>query len=130
MANEITLSNGLDIQKGNLKRTIAKVDDKHTLTGSRVMCNTQLIGTSEETLYIGDLTSVGAAMFRNLDATNFIEIGVLENSVFRAFLKLDAGKASSCYLSDDSLLGTPPNSAIYAKADTASALLEVTISEV
>jgi hypothetical protein len=72
---------------------------------------TQNIGTTHEALGLGSLTTPGFAVFQNLDATNFIELGIDDTGTFEAFAKLKPGEIGMIRLT---------TLAPYAKADTAA----------
>ena len=76
----------------------------------------QNIGTSYEAVNVADLTNKGFALFTNLDATNFVEVGVEVSAAFYPFLKLLPGESSVVRLS--------PSVSLFAKADTAAVNLE------
>lgn len=74
------------------------------------------IGTSEETLSIGDVATGGLFVFKNRDATNYIEIGPDNGGTILAFVKCGAGK-----------FGQIPglsSTTIKAKANVAACVLE------
>lgn len=81
----------------------------------------QTIGTSAEALGVTDLVAVGYARFRNMDATNFVQIGPYISSTFHPALKLKPGEQAVCRLD--------PTNPWYAKADTASIKLQYLILE-
>ena len=115
MANELKIRTGLWLTKGNVKETIAETDKYITVSGDHVVHQTQEIGfAAAEALNVGEITTVGWAYFRNLDSTNFVEIGY-DDSGFKDLLKLKAGEWCICRLSQN---------APYAKADTAAVDLE------
>lgn len=75
MADEITYSASLSYTKGNVvafSRAITGLGID--VSGSRFIHHTQQIGTSEEAIDIGELASLGVAVFKNLDASNFIQL--------------------------------------------------------
>ncbi len=63
--------------------------------------------------------TMGYAFFRNLDATNYIEIGIQTGGVFYAFAKLLAGEVAVVRLNQ--------TNAPYARANTASVRLAYSI---
>ena len=67
------------------------------------------------------VTNLGVAYFKNLDSTNFIELGVDVSSTFYPVLRLGPGESVVCKLS--------PAITLYAKADTAVARLQAAIYE-
>jgi hypothetical protein len=73
------------------------------------------IGTTEEAIPLGDVATPGYSFFQNLDATNYVEIGIVVSTVFYPVLKLLPGEAQCFRFSTN-----PP----YAKAHTASVKLE------
>ena len=119
MADEISYTAKLAVTKSNLSYT-RTVSDAVDMTGSTHNGGSPSIPitTAGTALALGDVTTPGWAFFRNLDATNFIEIGIQQGGVFYPFLKLKAGDATACRL------GT---TAPYARANTAAARLEFAI---
>ena len=77
------------------------------------------IGTSVEQITQGDTTDGGVYFFRNIDETNFVEIGVTSDDTsggtFYPVLKLLAGEYS---------VGRLSNATIFAQADTAAVNLQ------
>lgn len=77
MANEITTVIGLSLANGSMvddMTTITQTPDQST---AAVYSNTQTIGTSEEALVVGaDIATPGWFYARNLDPTNYLEIGL------------------------------------------------------
>lgn len=102
--------------------TDAQVTDyRITRTNKLQIKNTQAIGTTEEALQMGDVTTEGWAVFHNLDANNFVEVGFTVTATFYAAIKLLAGEQCIVALSD-----TPT---WQAKADTATVNLRYAIYE-
>ena len=92
MANEITLTGTASVSNGNFKFTWRPGSLSVDQTNGLVSGGVQTIGTSEETVSIsGDLTSYGYMFVRNLDDTNFIEIGPDSTGIVD-FIKLLAGE--------------------------------------
>lgn len=122
MANEITYELYLKAAKGNLSIERRIPATKADMAGDAYSANVQTIATSSTAVTIAAAVSTaGFAFFRNLDATNFVEIGVEDGgSTFIAFAKLDPGQAAVVPLATTS---------IYAKADTAAVLLETIVVE-
>lgn len=67
MANELTITGALAFFKGGDDVAFGEPVINVTVTGSRVLRHRQAIGTSEETLHLGELSgaTLGYAMFRN-----------------------------------------------------------------
>jgi hypothetical protein len=121
MANEITMASGLTVQKGSLNFQIPLNSVQVDLTGSRVIRNVQAVGTSYEAIVVGDLASAGVAYFRNLDTTNYVEIGVEVSAAFYALVRLNAGETAGPFR-----LSTLT---IFARANTAAVNLDTMICE-
>ena len=114
MANEITQTVNLSFTKGgatNYFATTSRID----MTGTGFNGSTQEIGTTAELLDLSGVTgSPGQLAIKNLDATNFVEIGGDSGlTVFK--IKLRPGK---------SMLIEPTSGTIYAKANTAACLIQ------
>ena len=110
MANEITFSTSIRATKGNasVNQTANMIA---SMAGDDMMQSTQNIGTTAELVSFADITGAPQlVMIRNLDATNFVELGGDSGlTVFK--LKIEAGQAC---------LFTPSSATLYAKANTAS----------
>jgi hypothetical protein len=79
----------------------------------------QSIGTSEEVVDFGDITTNGYAFIRNLDPANYVVYGPESGGAMVVFGKLKAGEFA--------LLRISPTIVMRAKADTAACLLDVRI---
>jgi hypothetical protein len=73
----------------------------------------QPIGTSEETLSSGDLTTEGWLFMRNLDLTNYIQVG-FSTGVYG--IRLEAGECA--------MFRAEPGATVYLKANTAACNLQ------
>lgn len=120
MANEISLSISLAVRKSNL-------DNSRSLSGSFTLnaaspakaAGIASIGfAAHEALPMGDVATAGWALFKNLDATNFVNIGIDSGGNFHPTIKLKPGECAACRLASN---------APYAKADTAAVKLEYEI---
>lgn len=80
----------------------------------------QVIGTSEETVVFGDVTTEGLLFMRNLDATNFITFGP-DSTGMKVVGKLKPGEVA--------FFRVDPAVVLKAKADTASCKLDVRLYE-
>lgn len=108
MANEISYSMQMSLNNGGLSDSFSSGSRSADQATALLIRNVQTIGTSEEALALGDIVTPGFAMFKNLDDTNFVEIGT---TGFVPFVKLEPGQM--CILP---LATTAP----YARADTAA----------
>ena len=119
MANEGYYSLNLKGSKSG-----AKVDLSDSLrfdmTGDDLVQGTQVIGTTSELVTFGDITGAPQmVLIKNLDATNFIELGGDSGlTVFK--LKILAGRSNLLSLSSGTL---------YAKADTADVRIQTVAIE-
>lgn len=116
MANEITFSGSLRYLSG-LKSATMSASGHATQVGTHFISNIQDIGTVEEAVVKGDVGTIGWVMFRNLDDTNFIEVGAT-TGVYS--LKLTAGSM---------FVGPWDGSTIFAKSDTDPCALQTLIVE-
>ena len=116
MANEIQISASLAVNRSGA--TFTGIGNSNiTQAGTPSIANTQVVGTTSEALYLGDVTAVGYIFLKNLDASNYVEIS-LEATVSSAdaFVTLLPGE---CALIPTRL------EAIYAKANSAATNLLV-----
>jgi len=118
MANEINIQAVLTIQRSTPPMCASGALDI-TQTGKHCICSVQNIGTTAEQLVIGDCATLGYLFVKNLDATNYVQLG-LDASVTQIFAKLRPNEF--CLV--------PANqNAIYAKANTAACDVCVTAAE-
>lgn len=120
MANEITISAALSVNKtgmslsglGSLSITQSETGNSSTI---------QNIGTSTEQLVFTDIDNIGYVFLKNLDDTNYIEIGLITAvSSANAFLTLLPGEFA---------LVPTRQETIYAKANTAACNLLIVAAE-
>lgn len=116
MANEATVTVSLQFAKGSVDLTLSDAAKTFDVTGTRYQRAVQSVGTSEEALDMGDITDPGWAYFRNLDASNFVEIRAATGDT--ACIRINAGE-SCCFR----LVATAP----FVMADTAAIDLEYMI---
>jgi hypothetical protein len=120
MANELKIRLGLWFEKGGVKVSKAQEDLFVTITGTDAIHATQSIGfAAAENLDKGDITTVGYAWFRNMDTTNFVQIGY-DSTGFKPVIKLKAGEQAVARLGQS----TPQ-----AQADTGAVSLEYILVE-
>ena len=115
MANEITFSMSLKFKDGDETLDVVFNNLSIDVSGEPRIHNKQTVGTSEEALLLGDVSTGGVLVVANRDSTNFVELrsgtGATNN------IKIKAGEAWAFRTSDDA-------AAPYAIADTASVQLE------
>jgi len=116
MANEIQMSASLIVNKDgtSLNGTASKTVD---MSGSAKIASTQNIGTTTEALSIGDVTDVGYVYIKNLDSTNYVEVGITSPvSASNAMITLKPGEFA---------LFPTRLETIYAKANTAACNVDI-----
>lgn len=74
MANELTLTAALKFATGTKQAQFSKSGLQFNVTGGDYIFATQSVGTSEEALGKGDITTPGYILIFNRDATNFVSI--------------------------------------------------------
>lgn len=123
MSDEIQVTTGLKVTPavGTLINRPATTS-KYDMAGTRAYQNVQTIGTTQEAIAVGaDIATLGWASFKNLDDTNFVELGLYISSVFYKWCTLLPGEEAQLPLSS--------GVTYYAQADTAPVELEVVIAE-
>jgi len=121
MSKEISVTLGVSCQKGNLTFSRASVTQKVDMAGTHRSNDTQDITTTPAALAISaSVATPGITYLRNLDTTNFVQVGVYVSSTFYPLLKLLPGESQMVRLAI-----TNP----YAKADTATVTLEYDVLE-
>ena len=125
MSNEITVSTTIKLVDAvgySYDRRISGQQFDQTALGASG--GIQEIGFgAHQALVVTNLTDEGWAIFRNLDATNFVELGIDVGAVFKPFIRLEPGEPALFRLSPDAV-ATP-----FAQADTGNVLLEYMILE-
>jgi len=120
MANEISLSTNFSVRKDFLatNRSTSRSFNLNAASPAKA-AGIASIGTSaHEALPMGDVSTAGWARFENLDATNYVQVGVDSSGTFIPFLKLKPGEFHICRLATN---------APYAKANTAAVKLDYEI---
>ena len=75
MANEITASASLNFTYSGQTTSITVSSASTTPSEVEVISGIQSVGTSDETISLGDLAAPGWIMLKNLDTTNYVELG-------------------------------------------------------
>jgi hypothetical protein len=119
MADEITVKPYLKLLKGNHSETIAPTAYTVDQTGIGAWKSVQNIGTSEESIgTFGDVTTEGWCYMRNLDTTNYVQIG-FSTAVYG--IRLEAGETAQ--------FRCEPSLTMYLKANTAACEVEIFVAE-
>lgn len=122
MANEFTISTSMRYSSGNdaeTRKDQYNVDQTSVPLGGGP--GVQSIGTTHEALNTTGLTNLGIAYFKNLDDTNFVDIGVDVSAAFYPLIRLLPGESTVFRFSATS---TP-----YLKADTAAVRVQASVHE-
>jgi len=94
MSNEISYQFQMRLSNGGLTDaySIGGLAADQNVQG--LVRNVQSISTTTngEALNLGSITTVGWAIFANLDDTNYVEVGVQVGGTFYPFLKLKSGE--------------------------------------
>jgi len=124
MANEITIAASLHVNNEYFKWYFQPGQLQVTQNAIGRGGHAQSIGTSEEVIDFGDITTNGYLILRNLDDTNYVTYGPQEagsGGAMVVFGKLNAGEIA--------ILRVAPTVVMMAQADTADVLLDVTLLE-
>ena len=122
MADELTVGTSWTYSKNGSTRSLPAESAQWDVSGSGKIENIQNIGfAAHEALILGEVATPGFAYFKNLDATNYVQIGVDVAAAFVPFVKLLPGQSAQVWL------GT---TAPYAKANTGAVLLDYMIADV
>lgn len=115
MANTQTLTINNSFTNGTNRSVSRSYSGTITTSGNEYNLSTQTIGTADESVSIGsDISSLGFIQVRNLDGTNYVELGYTSGTYFA---KLKAGE--SCVFRAGSGLTT-----LHAKANTGACDIE------
>lgn len=126
MANEITLSAALGYRDSeNTEGVLAVASRLQSVSTKKIARLKQNIGTDEEAINLGDVSSPGVALFVNRDPTNFISLKVATGGAIFAKLRPDTGsngKGGFALLELGSGAQAP-----YAVADTGACQMDIFI---
>lgn len=108
MANEIRLTQSIQVVNGNLSDTfsVVKTADQAAVGGPTPGYVT--VGTTEEEFALGELSAKGFVMMQNLDATNYVQWG-FSTGVYGGRMK--AGEAAGPFRLDATSLFLKANTA-------------------
>lgn len=119
MANELTVSGSIVHNNQTPTVTWSVTSLNVTMAGTVLIAGRRSIGTSEEALTLGEVATLGWAWFKNIDATNFVEIRSATGAA-NDIIKIKAGEFALFRFGSDV-------SAPFAIADTAACLLDYVI---
>jgi hypothetical protein len=92
MAGEIRVNLQANLVNGNLLDEFKPGQIAINQTTKTAFSPTLTIGTSEEALVFTDLTSLGCVGFRNLDPTNYVDIGPESGGAMVPMIRLLPGE--------------------------------------
>jgi hypothetical protein len=121
MASEITAKTTLTLLKGSLSIKHEPAASIITQTGIGAAQGVLSVATSDTTIPLTGVTANGWAFFKNIDATNYLEIGP-DSTGMIPFMRLYPGMSAVVSLS--------PAAVLKAKANTAACLLQYSILQV
>jgi hypothetical protein len=121
MADEISVSYTFNVNNNNLTYFSTEGYSADQSLAGGPSNGVQAIGTSHEAIGITDITNLGYAKFKNLDQTNFVEVGIDVAATFYPFIKLLPGETCVVRLS--------PAITLYAQANTLEVKLESMVFE-
>lgn len=121
MSGTIKLTTGITHTNGNQSVPVASKTKEITQTGQVVFVDTPTIAISATTIATGSISTLGVAVFENLDPSNFVKIGLDVGGTPAYFGKIKAGERYPIRL--------VPGITIKAIADTAAVKVLVTIYE-
>lgn len=75
MANSVTITASLSFTGGGASIQRSSGSNAFSVTTLASVYNIQTIGTSDESLVLGEVGTPGYAILHNLDATNYVDIG-------------------------------------------------------
>jgi len=111
MADEITYQFQTVLNNGNLQDQYSSGSSSADQSNAKLIRNVQTIGfATHEALELGDVATPGYAVFKNLDDTNFVQIGLEVGGTFYPFAKLGSENQGMVPLA---------NVTFYAQADSA-----------
>lgn len=120
MADEIVITNQIEVRNGLNVWNWPADPVSITQTGKRINDYLVSVGTSEQTLAINGAGTPGIIMMQNQDATNYVQIGIA-TTVYTWRLK--AGEFAFPFRID------PGVTTLYLKANTAAVLTRIAVIE-
>jgi hypothetical protein len=120
MANEITITQKLSVSNGGYAATFDSGSLKRDQAAIGAHAPVISVGTSEETISAGDVSTLGYVAFKNLDAANYVDIGP-DSTGLVGFIRLEPG--------DCAIFRLKPGITIKAQANTAAVKLQMLLLE-
>jgi hypothetical protein len=124
MADEITVSVALKCVNGDLTYSRKVSSQKYDQTAVGGRGGVQEIGfAAHEAVLVTDVTTEGWVFMRNIDDTNFVDVGIDVAAAFEPMIRMEPGEPALFRLSKDA------GATLYAKADTAAVKIEYMVLE-
>lgn len=121
MANEITLNVSMAVVNAKLKASFAPGTLQVTQAAVGGHFPIISVGTSDEAIDDGDVGTLGYVAFRNLDSTNYVDIGPDSGGAIVPMIRLEAG--------DVAIMRVKPGITMRAQANTAAVKLQMFLLE-
>jgi hypothetical protein len=116
MADEIAINTSLTITKDPLRYSRSESAQASLAASTPARAGGVItVNTTEGLVPIGSVASAGYGIFKNLDATNYVELGIVVSSTFYPLIRLKPGTAVAFHLATNSL---------YARANTAACRMD------
>lgn len=125
MANEITLSLSGSVTNGQYADTIPSQTCKITQTTLGAETGVRIVPTTAQAIPLGSVTTPGISYFKNLDPTNFVDIGVFVSGTFYPLIRLAPVATGSN--GEFAALRIDPGVTPYWKADTATCNVQMKV---
>jgi hypothetical protein len=121
MANELTVyaSVAYEDSEGTEHPAFGVAGDSVSVTTKKFVSGKVSVGTTEEAIPLGEVSSLGYAVFKNLDSTNYVELR-MASGASNDHIKIAAGEACCFRFGSDV-------SAPYLIANTAACQVEYRI---
>lgn len=111
MANELTLNFSGELDNGSLDHTFPSETLTITQGTARLFDNTVPCTTSDTAQSFTNITTLGWCRIKNLDATNYVDIGPTSGGAIVVFMRLKAGETAYLRLTPGITLRTQANTA-------------------
>lgn len=121
MADEISVVVDMTLDNGNVSHDFRPDTVSIDQSTARFVDEILDIGTSEETISFGDITTKGMAVFENLDSTNYVQWGP-DSTGMVTIGRINAGETAGPFRIDD-------GATLKMQANTASCKVRVILYE-
>lgn len=115
MANELTVTSAISFTKAGVQIDKAS-SPQVSVSGTPYQGSVISVSTTEAALPLGNVSTLGYLWLNNIDATNYIEVGVVVSATFYPVVRVNRGESAVFRLAQ----GITP----YVRAHTATSSLE------